>query len=454
MPTRRRHRLYHEQRIFLQTLLAGLPAVIVAFWLLFYGDHEAKVQWTLACVILSCWFGFALAVRTQVVRPLQTMANLLSALREGDFSIRARGATREEALGDVMAEINLLSRTLQEQRMNALEATALLRTVMEEIDVAIFAFDEAATLRLVNRAGQELLAQSAENILGHSAADVGLAECLEGEDTRVLTTQSFPGGSGRWGMRRTRFREGGLPHHLVVIADISDALREEEAKAWQRLVRVLGHELNNSLAPIKSIAGSLSTILRRSPRLPDWEDDMRSGLDIIANRADNLTRFMQAYAKLARLPAPSLAPSDVPALIHRAVGLELRLPVRVTGGPNLSLECDTAQIEQVLINLLRNAVEAAMESRGEGRDDAGVRIGWTQTGSLLEITITDDGPGLANTHNLFVPFFTTKPQGSGIGLVLCRQIATNHGGNLTLENRADGIDGCVARLRLPLGHPV
>jgi PAS domain S-box-containing protein len=438
-----RHRLTHDQQIFLYALLAGAPAVAVSMGFLWLGDSSPKVQWTLTLLVFGFWLGFGASVRHRLVRPLQTMANLLSALREGDFSIRARGARHDEPLGDVYAEINSLGNVLQAQRLGALEATALLRTVMEEIDVAIFAFDSHETLRLVNRTGQELLAASAESVLGRSAAELGLTECLEGDDTRVLANIKFPGGSGRWGLRRTSFREGGRPHTLLVIADLSVPLREEELKAWQRLVRVLGHELNNSLAPIKSIAGSLTAILKRGQRAPDWEDDMRSGLEIIETRADGLSRFMQAYARLAKLPAPSLAPTNVAAIIRRAAALETRRPIVVGDGPDLTANLDAAQIEQVLINLFKNAVEAVLET------DGGVRVSWRQQGTSLEVRIEDDGPGLANTANLFVPFFTTKPSGSGIGLLLCRQIAENHGGSLSLKNR-EGATGCVATLRLPV----
>ena len=300
-------KLPHERAVFLQTLAGGLPAVVVAMCFLWLGDSTPKVQWTLSLLIVGCWLGFAAAVQNRVVRPLQTMANLLSALREGDFSVRARGARRDEPLGDVMAEINTLSRTLQDQRMSALEATALLRTVMEEIEVAIFAFDADGRLRLANHAGQILLGKPAERVLGRDAAELGLADCLTGEPARLLHT-TVPGINGRWGMRRSQFREGGRPHHLLVIGDLSRTLREEELHAWQRLVRVLGHELNNSLAPIKSIAGSLGTLLRRDRLAADWEADMRSGLEIIEARADGLGRFMQAYARLARLPAPGNCP--------------------------------------------------------------------------------------------------------------------------------------------------
>jgi len=440
-------KLTHDQAVFYQTLLSGLPAVVVAAVLLWQGDFPARVQWTLGLLVVTCWLGFAAAVRTRVIRPLQTMANLLSALREGDFSVRARGARRDEPLGDAMAEINILSRTLQDQRLGAMEATALLRTVMEEIDVAIFAFDDSGTLRLANPAAQNLLDKPAERILGRSAAELGLSECLEGETGRIINI-NFPGKAGRWGMRRTPFREGGRPHQLVVIGDLSQALREEELKAWQRLVRVLGHELNNSLAPIKSLAGSLGAMLRREKRAPDWEADMNSGLEIIEARAEGLSRFMQAYAKFAKLPAPVITPCEIAPLVHRVVALDTKLPVQILGGDDVAIGCDAAQIEQVLINLVKNAIEAALEMRAAGHPDAGVRIAWSRRGKVFELTIEDDGPGIANATNLFVPFFTTKPTGSGIGLVLCRQVAENHGGSLSLKNRTDAT-GCTAILRLP-----
>jgi PAS domain S-box-containing protein len=435
-------RFTHDESVFATVLLAGLPGVIVSLTLLWTGDFTPKVQWTLTLLVAGCWLGFSASAKDRVIRPLQTMANLLSALREGDFSVRARGARRDEPLGDVMAEINTLSHTLQEERLGALEATALLRTVMEEIEVAIFAFDQDGALRLANHAAQLLLGKPAERILGRNARELGLDELLTGEPARVLST-AFPGRSGRWGLRRSVFREGGRPHHLVVVGDLSRALREEELKAWQRLVRVLGHELNNSLAPIKSIAGSLGSSLKRPQRAADWEDDMRSGLEIIEARADSLSRFMQAYARLAKLPPPSLAPCTLAALVQRVVALEVRHPVRIIGGPEVELPCDAAQIEQVLINLIKNAVEAVAET------DGGVRVAWTRHQGWVELTIEDDGPGVANTSNLFVPFFTTKPHGSGIGLVLCRQIAENHGGALTLANRTDAT-GSVATLRLPV----
>src|SRR4051812_30008399 len=193
--------LTHERRILLMALAAGLPGSLVALVLLWSGNYTPKVSSTLTVLIVALWCGFALSVRQRVVFPLQTVSNLLAALREGDYSIRGRRAKPDDALGEVMIEVNALGETLREQRLGALEATTLLRTVMAEIDVAIFAFDHEQSLRLVNRAGERLLDQPAERLLGRSATELGVAECLQGDSTRTLEA-NFRGGGGRWGMRR------------------------------------------------------------------------------------------------------------------------------------------------------------------------------------------------------------------------------------------------------------
>jgi nitrogen fixation/metabolism regulation signal transduction histidine kinase len=435
-------RLTHEGRLLLMALAAGLPGSVAALVILWTGDYTPKVQWTLTVLIGGCWLGFSFALRERVVFPLQTLANLLAALREGDYSIRGRKAGAASALTEVMVEVNALGSTLREQRLGALEATNLLRKVMAEIDVAVFAFDHEQRLRLLNRAGERLLGHAAERLLGRSATELGLGQCLIGEPIRT-EQMTFPGGMGRWEMRRSAFRERGFPHQLVVLSDLTRALRDEERQAWQRLLRVLGHELNNSLAPVQSIVGSLVGIMNRQPRPDDWQEDVARGLAVIGSRAEALSRFMTAYARLARLPKPTLRPLDVDTWVRRVVGLETRLRVELSPGPALTIPGDGDQLEQLLINLVRNAADAALETGG------GVRVGWRRNTTYLEVWVDDDGPGLSDTANLFVPFFTTKPGGSGIGLVLSRQIAEGHGGGLTLENRPSG-GGCSARLRLPV----
>jgi two-component system, NtrC family, nitrogen regulation sensor histidine kinase NtrY len=443
MPPRRPRRpLTFEARIALLAFATGLPGALATLLLLWAGDYSTKVRWTVAVFVLLFWVGFAASLRERVIRPLQTLSNLLGALREGDFSLRARRSREIDALAEVMREVNALSETLREQRLGAVEATALLHRVMEEVDVAVFAFDDQARLRLVNRAGERLLAGSAERLLGRSAGELGLADCLEGEEARTLE-RTFPGGPGRWDVRRSSFRERGLPHQLLVISDLSQTLREEERQAWRRLIRVLGHELNNSMAPIRSMAGTLARLLDREPPPPDWRDDMRQGLTVIGDRSESLIRFMAAYSRLARLPPPRLARAELATVIRRAAALETRLGVRLREGPRVVLDADPDQLEQLLINLLRNAADASLETGGQ------VEVRWRTSGSHAEVRVDDEGPGLASTENLFVPFYTTKPGGTGIGLVLSRQIAEAHGGTLTLENRR-GHAGCRALLRLPL----
>jgi PAS domain S-box-containing protein len=438
-----RRPLAYETRVLLLALAAGLPGAVVALALLLIHGYAAKAQWTFGLLIVGSWLAFSFTLRDRAVRPLQTLSNLLAALLEGDYSIRSRGASGQDALGLAMLEVNALGKTLREQRLGALEATALLRKVMDEIDVAIFAFDGDLRLRVVNRAGERLMGQAVERMRGRTASALELDGFLAGEPQRIFDGAFAGTARGRWEIRRTTFRQGGLPHQLLVVSDVSRTLREEELAAWQRLIRVLSHEINNSLAPIKSIAGSLQELMARPAPPADADDDLRRGLQVIAGRSDALARFMQSYARMAKLPAPRLGPLEVETWVRRVVNLETRLPVAVEAGPALTIQADGDQLDQLLINLIRNAVDASLETGG------GVRVGWSRADGHLDLWIRDEGPGLADTTNLFVPFYTTKPKGTGIGLALSRQITEAHRGELTLENAA-GERGCVARLRLPV----
>ncbi len=435
-------RLTHDQRVLVLTIFAGLPGVAVSLALLWFGDFSPRVRWTASVALVGVWTGITVTLREQIVRPLGTLANMLAALREGDFSIRARVGDGSDALSLAYLEVNQLEEILRNQRLGAVEATETLRKVLEEIDVAVFAFDPDGVLRIVNRTAEHLLGQSADRLIGKTASDLRLDDTLTGIAPRTVEI-SFPGGTGRWELRRSVVRQEGYPLQLIAMSDLSRALREEERQAWKRIIRVLSHEINNSLAPIKSISGSLQSMLARSELPDEVEEDVERGLAVISSRAEALGRFMASYAKLARLPKPELEEVSVPALVRRVAHLETRLEVEVMPGDDVTVHADPDQVEQALINLVRNAVDATLEAEGTG-----VSMRWLVRAGRLHVLVEDRGPGLSETGNLFVPFYTTKRGGSGIGLVLSRQIAEGHAGSLELENREGG--GARARMILPL----
>jgi len=423
--------------------LAALPAWTLALaWAL---ETQSVMRWLLLASASLVTIAIAIGIRQQLVYPLRSLANLLEALREGDYSMRGRHADPNDAFGEVMVEVNKLSSTLHVQRLHALEADVLLNKIVSEIDFAVFAFDADRNLRLVNQAGRRLLGLGANDWQGRNAAEFGF-DTLLAQRSGTIMTQIFPGTPGRWEVRHRTFRESGLVNELLVISELSHALREEERRAWQRLMRVIGHELNNSLTPIQSIAGTLRDLVNTDPPPDDWQEDTTKGLEVIRDRAESLGRFMNTYARLARLPAPKPRTVNFAELVTRAVSLKGSNQVTVDGGPATQVQLDPDQIEQVLINLLKNAVEAAGEL-GE------VQVRWSRQGEWLQAEIVDNGPGLAQTDNLWVPFFTTKPGGTGIGMVLSREIVENHGGSIALENRKNA-SGCVATLYLPVDLPV
>jgi len=436
----------HERQVVRLALLSPLPGLVVALWLLWSGDYQAAIRWTLTAVLLVSWLVLATVLRERVIRPLQTLSNMLAAIREQDYSLRARQANEDDALGLAMMELNALMDELRSRRLGALEATSLLRRVMAEIDVAVFAFDENDSLKVVNATGEHLLGETAEHLQGKSASQLGLAECLRGDAPRTIDL-AFRGQRARWEVRRGAFRQDGKPHQFVVLADVSRALREEESLAWQRLVRVLGHEINNSITPIKSLSERLQQLLQRAPQgeesRGELREDLERGLSVISGRSESLSRFLASYTKLVRLPPPKLGAVDVSAWVNRTVRLENRIDVVVEPGPSVTLHADGDQLDQLLINLVRNAVDASTETGG------GVRVSWSVGGRRFRLVVQDDGLGLPETANLFVPFFTTKQGGTGIGLVLSRQIAEAHGGALLLQNR-EGALGCEAVLTLVL----
>jgi nitrogen fixation/metabolism regulation signal transduction histidine kinase len=453
---RKRARLLYEHRISLYSFLVALPGLIVSTVFVWMQPWTTGSRLSLIAAELFVWWLIALALQEQTTRPLQTLANVIGSLREEDYSFRARNAVADDALGELSLEVNALADMLSDQKVRAIEATALLQRVVDEIDAPLFAFDLASALRLVNPAGEHLLRQSRARMLGRSAAELNLQPCLT-ENNESVVELNLKDSQARWLLRRSSFRQHGVPHTLVVLSDVSRALREEERKAWQRLIRVLGHELSNSLAPIKSIAGSLSSRVSTTPMDPDVRTDLQRGLEIIEARSASLHRFLEAYRCLAQMPAPAMRDVTLGPLVARAAGLETRIKVFVHPGPEIVFRADPDQLEQMFINLVRNAADAVLETcsvDGPSSNSAleNVQVRWDAHPNEVVLTIDDNGPGLSNPSNVFTPFYTTKPNGSGVGLVVSRQIAEAHGGRIEISNR-HGSRGCSVKVVLPRSHP-
>jgi len=432
-----------ERTVFIRPLLVVVPPLAAAIWLIAWPRSEVHPIWLFTTSTLASLF-LAIYVSRGLSRRLRTISSVLAALRDGDFSIRAKQTQTDTALDDVLSELNALGDTLREHRLSQLESWTLLQKVLAELDVVVLAFDQQGAIKLSNDAASRALSQPTSQLVGRVARDLGLAVLLDGIAPRVIQ-DCPPLGANAWELRRSTFRLAGQAHWLVVLSDVSSALRDQERAAWKRLIRVLGHELNNSLAPIQSISENLLQNMTTVPRPDGWGADVESGLSVIQRRAAALGRFTAAYARLARLPPPSLKPVSISDCVRRAVRLEQRAPIEVTEGPSTIVMGDADQLDQLLINLLKNAVEAASERNGR------VFVRWTSTAFKVDVVIEDEGPGVSDTDNLFVPFFTTKPGGSGIGLALARQIAEAHLGSLRLRQRQP--TGAEAILQLPLAPP-
>jgi nitrogen fixation/metabolism regulation signal transduction histidine kinase len=480
-------------RIWLSAL--SLPALLLGGVLLAkIGASIAAMVVALAVLALG-WLIAASTFAEQIIRPMQTLANVVAALREDDFSFRARGARRGDALGDLALEINALAGTLQTQRSNALEALTLLERVMTSMQSPVLAFDAQARLRLHNAAADRVFALQRPDSDGRTAEELQLCELLNVADEGTYAGASKAANATRYVVRRATFRLRGVPHTLLVLSDVGAALRAEERQAWQRLIRVLGHEINNSLTPIKSIAGSLRSRLPEMPALDparDFNQDLVRGLAVIEDRAASLNRFLQAYQQLSTLPAPRIEPVALGPLLERIAHLEQRVGVEVAPGPEVTLLADPDQLQQALINLVQNAADAALEASKQAAQTSyqpSVRISWAvemeseaaglparrgangssnlriaaaterdadaariqATHPQAIIRIVDNGLGLLNPVNLFVPFYTTKPAGTGIGLALAQQILFMHKGAVSLANQTD-TQGCIAEVRLPVSR--
>lgn len=438
-----------ERRLFITILLTGCFGTIFSIFLLWTSSYSLNHKIEATVLLFIFWLGSTFLVYERTVNSLRVLSNVISALEEEDFSFRATQAVQGDALGELAIEINNLARALEEERLGALQTANLFRNVMAEAGAAIFAFSSDHRLRLLNRTAAALLGHDETFLLHRTAQELEIGDLVEGRSSEIIT-RSFLGVERRWFVRRTHFRLYSVQHLLLVMSEASEALRAEEQVAWQKIVRVLGHEINNSLGPIKSIADTLALTSGRI-ELPDpFKRNLQRGLEIIAKRSDSLNRFLQNYTKFTKLPRPSPRIVDLMTILAEAIAMEPRLPIATIPSPSINILVDPDQLTQVFINLFRNAVDAVLDRAADKLEPDAVTVSWRVEGQNLQLRVRDRGIGLPDTQNLFVPFYTTKSTGSGIGLVLSRQIIESHNGHLTIQNRKDG-PGCEVNIKLPIG---
>jgi len=428
-----------SQKIFTLTLAAAIPSYLCCLIFLWLIDYSVYAKILLTTLLSLSVFGFAGLIKQRLQFQFQTLSNLVEAVRGGDFTLRGKKRAANDPLTELTSQINLLSSSLSAQRIASEEAYRLLDKTIAHINVAIFAFDSNNKVKLANPAAGRLFSCDFLKLFGQSADALALTSFFTNEQTQLLE-HTFPGGSGRWQIRLDSYRDKGVQGKLLFINDLKTVLREEELKAWKNLIKVISHEVNNSLYPISSMSQTLGKLVRREPLAEDWREDVGEGLSVIGERANNLTDFIKRYAKVAKLPEPNKQIFSMSQLIAHTAIIQSNpqdIIINELSNTDMELFADQSMIEQVMINLLKNALEAG----------APVELSWGENKQSQWLTIMDHGTGIKNTANLFVPFYSTKPAGSGIGLVLCQQILDKHQGTLTLENSEQA--GCLVKVTLP-----
>lgn len=431
-----------DLRLFLWVLSSVIPVLALLAWTFVYSDLHRPAQITIGALVLAWILIVAGAVRGELLRHVRTLSNLVEAIRTQDYSMKGARARESGEMAELYQQVNALTESLKTSRQSEQELLSVLEKVVSQINVAIIVCDARNKIRLVNQLAVALLKTPAEKLVGTDFAATVLAE-LPASDQPKLVDFRFPGAEGRWQVSQQSYRHQGIASRIVFVADLKQVLSEEEIAAWQRLIRVISHEVNNSLTPITSLCQTLTNILDK----PDSETkagDVREGLSVIAERAAGLKEFISVYARLARLPEPHKILFPVGELISKVRGIFAGKALAISPFSDIQLFGDPVHLEQALINLIKNALEANPAAAPAAELSL-------QTGDgFCEFHVIDNGPGISNPENLFVPFYTTKSEGAGIGLVLCRQIAAKHHGHVSLANRSDGAPGAVAKLVLPL----
>jgi PAS domain S-box-containing protein len=448
-----------EVKLIRYLLVAALvPTLILmlAFW-----QFKASLYLSLLILLLlgSLITYCVYMTQKKMSSQLRSLANLLTGLSEGDYSMRGVKHQKDGALAELIEQINNLTNTMAEHRFIAHESQLLVTKVIQHIDVAIIAIDQNKHIALLNPAAEKLLATTQKEALGKPLAGYNATELLSIKEQQLIEL-SFAPQQGNYQVIHDHYREQGQQHDLYFITNVHGLLREHERQAWQNLIRVLSHEINNSLSPIASIASTLKIQATKQNLDSMYADN----LSIISKRASSLKNFIGSYRQISFLPEPQKVSTNLAHIMNQLQPLFPHRKLEFNHSFNRELFIDIVQIEQVMINLIKNADEAmkiveinnyqkpSSSFTGDSinkNNSSVITIDIYVKQHNVVIKITDQGTGIRNSENLFTPFYSTKKQGSGIGLLFSRQIIEAHGGSISMLNR-DNVQGCVVKVNLPI----
>ncbi|QLE85802.1 PAS domain-containing protein [Shewanella sp. Scap07] len=432
-----------ENRLLLITLAAGLVPILLitsSVQLVHLDDNSVLYAASISFIWL---FYFAFYLKKIVVNKVRTLTSVVEALTCEDYSMRAKESSSCGVINELSQLINTLANTFAQQSLITKEKHILLNKVINQIDVAIIATDSRDNVTLMNPAAEKLFNRRVERMKGWPIRELGIPATTPEHNKQVLEFD-LKEHKKKIYLHRDEYFENGIKQQLIFITDIQNLLREEERLAWQRLLRVLSHEINNSLAPIASISATLTRFTEANcANLPsELNSDLQNGLGVIQERANSLNEFIQSYQQLAKVPPPEKTLFNLEKLVQSITPLFDNIQLRTANGP-IDIYADEVQLKQVLVNLIKNARES-MASLPDGK----VIICLHRHSSAIEIQVIDSGCGISNMDNIFVPFYTTKEKGTGIGLVLSRQLVVNNGGDLDIRNNDNGI-GAQANIYFP-----
>lgn len=426
------------------SLVSSIPLLLLLLWVMIYAHVSIWLTLLVALIggLLVIYTSYR--IHQKSAYQFRSLSNLLEAMIQGDYSLRARSDESNSALDELVVSINGLAQRLSSQRTESVESQLLLSTVIEHIDVAIVALNEANNIRFLNPAAKNLLQLGQEDSNATLLEQLSVVQSFSSGHHQVVEL-SLGRQQGRFNVHVEEFRESGLQHKLLFITDVRTLLRSEERKAWQSLVRVISHEINNSLSPIASISQTLKRLLsQKENNVSENKKDLIEGLTIITERANSLSQFVDSYKQLAKLPEPNKQTTSILELLEKIKLLFKNQKIIIDPKADIQLFIDPVQFEQVFINIFKNAIESMSQVNTQGV----VNVKWNAKGSFFKLNIYDEGCGIGNLDNIFVPFYSTKKHGSGIGLVLCRQIIEAHGGSLVITNRIDA-QGCCVSIEVP-----